>query len=80
MRTFVSPETGSYQFLCYSFLVLHMCGMFQVCTCLELAALKEAENCLRGQYLSILLVNNIKLKYIYLNYAKHIFHYTASTF
>jgi len=48
---------------------------FQFLTCLELAALKEAENYGWGQYLSIRCVNNTKLKYIYLNYAKWIFHY-----
>jgi ATP-binding cassette subfamily C (CFTR/MRP) protein 1 len=50
--------------------------MFQVWTCLELAALKEAENCGQGSVLVYTTCNNTKLKYIYCNYAKRIFHST----
>ncbi len=57
----------------------------QCCTCVECFKSELVQNWklkkkLRivnwGQYLSIRLVNNTKLKYIYLDQAKQIFHYT----
>ncbi len=61
-RSWELSWTNVYQFVQCSFFVLHMHGMLQVWTCLQLAALKEAKNCWRGQNLSTWLVNNSKLE------------------
>jgi hypothetical protein len=61
MRTSISPELvwTSYN------VVVSLCCIL-VSTCLEFPALKGAENCWLGQYLSIWLVNNLKLEMQYL--------------